>query len=251
MSALFSYAVRLGFTKVNPIRETKVEGKRSSFNGHAYTLEDVMWMLKRLPEPARTVVGVAAFSGLREAEIRGLRWDDYDGEFIHVLRSVWRRHIADTKTSSSEASVPVISTLKKMLDAHKRRSAGEWVFTGLKKKFSLNLDNVARRAIKPVLLERWHGWHAFRRGLATILFDLGVPAETAKIILQHSAVAVPQKHYIKLQTAKGGRAAMNKLQKAIGKSGLVVGRKKVRSAPETRMNTTKGRRSSVGRAADS
>jgi integrase len=226
MSALFSYAVRLGFTKVNPIRETKVEGRRSSFNGHAYTLEDVLWMLERLPEPARTVVGVAAFSGLREAEIRGLRWDDYDREFIHVRRSLWRRHIAETKTSSSEASVPVIGTLRKMLDAHKRRTSGEWVFTGPKKKFSLNLDNVSRRDIKPVIGERWRGWHAFRRGLGTILFDLGVPAETAKIILRHSAVAVTQKHYIKLRAAKEGVAAMWKLEKAIGRRGPKVGRKK-------------------------
>lgn len=226
MSALFSYAVRLGFVRVNPVREMKVEGRRSSFDGHAYALDDVMWMLERLPEPARTVVGVAAFAGLREAEIRGLRWEDYDREFIHVRRSLWRRHVADTKTPSSEASVPVISTLRKMLDDHKHRSVGEWIFTGPKKKFSLNLDNVSRRDIKPVIGDRWRGWHAFRRGLGTILFDLGVPAETAKIILRHSAVAVTQKHYIKLRAAKEGAAAMRKLEKAIGKSGPKVGRKK-------------------------
>jgi integrase len=228
MSALFSYAVRLGFVKVNPIRDTKVEGRRSSFNGHAYTLADVKWMLERLPEPARTIVGVAAFSGLREAEIRGLKWEDYDQNFIYVRRSLWRRNVSDTKTPSSEASVPVISTLKKMLDDHKKRSAGEWIFTGPKKKFSLNLDNVSRRDIKPVIGERWRGWHAFRRGLGTTLFELGVPAETAKVILRHSAVAVTQKHYIKLKAAKEGLAAMNVLQKAVAKSGPLVGRRKPR-----------------------
>ncbi|HWZ82834.1 MAG TPA: tyrosine-type recombinase/integrase [Terriglobales bacterium] len=228
MSALFGYAIRLGFIdkKANPIRETIVEGTRSSFNGHAYTLAEVKWMLERLPEPARTVVGVAAYSGLRLAEIRGLRWEDYDGKFIHVHRSLWRRHVSDTKTSHSEASVPVAPALKKMLDDHKRRSVGEWIFTGPKKKFSLNLDNLARRDILPVVADRWHGWHAFRRGLGTILFDLGVPAESAKIILRHSAVAVTQKHYIKLQAAKEGVAAMDKLQKAIQKSGPKVGHRK-------------------------
>jgi hypothetical protein len=56
-SALFGYAVRLGFVVFNPIRDTKVEGRRSSFEGHAYSLNDVLWMLERLPEPSRTVVG--------------------------------------------------------------------------------------------------------------------------------------------------------------------------------------------------
>ena len=217
MSALFGHAVRLGFVTMNPIRDTKVEGRRSTFNGHAYTLEDVKWMLTKLPEPSRTVVAVAAYAGLREAEIRGLRWSDYDGEFLHVRSTVWRCHEADTKTTASEASVPVISTLRKMLDAHKRRSSGEWIFAGPKKGFSLSLDNLSRRVIAPKIGDRWHGWHAFRRGIGTSLFELGVPAETAKIILRHSAVAVTQKHYIKLQAAKEGRAAMDKLQKAIRK----------------------------------
>ena len=66
-------------------------------------------------------------------------------------------------------------------------------------------------------------------GLGTILFDLGVPAETAKIILRHSAVAVTQ-HYIKLRSAKEGRAAMNKLEKAIAKSGPLMGRRKPRKS---------------------
>jgi len=229
MSALCGYAVRLGFIDSNPIRETKVEGRRSSFEGHAYSLADVLWMLERLPEPSRTVVGVAAFAGLREAEIRGLRWDDYDQQFIHVRRSLWRSHVAETKTQASQDSVPVISALRKMLDAHKRRDGSSaWIFAGPKKGFSLSLDNLSRREIKPVIGDRWRGWHAFRRGLGTILFDLGVPAETAKIILRHSAVAVTQKHYIKLRSAKQGRAAMSKLQKAIAKSGPLVGQRKRR-----------------------
>lgn len=187
------------------------------------------------------MVAVAAFAGLRESEIRGLQWPDYDGQFLHVQRSVWRTFTGETKTQASEAAVPVIAPLKKMLDSHKRRDGrGPWIFAGPKKGFSLSLDNLARREMKPVIGERWRGWHAFRRGLGTILFDLGVPAETAKIILRHSAVAVTQKHYIKLRSAKEGRAAMNKLEKAIAKSGPLVGRRKPPKSmrvAQRRMNT--------------
>lgn len=43
---------------------------------HAYTLADVAEMLDKLPEPARTVCAVAAFTGLIRSELHGLEWTD-------------------------------------------------------------------------------------------------------------------------------------------------------------------------------
>jgi integrase len=85
----------------------------------------------------------------------------------------------------------------------------------------LNLDNAARRLIKPAI-ERcvrcrkpaadhgtdghlfeldpscaWHGWHGYRRGLATNLHDLGVDDKTIQAILRHSNVKTTQNIYIK------------------------------------------------------
>jgi len=39
-------------------------------------------------------------------------------------------------------------------------------------------------------LPQWHGWHAFRRGLATNLHGLGVEDKTMQRILRHSNVAL-------------------------------------------------------------
>ena len=36
-------------------------------------------MLDKLPEPARTVCAVAAFTGFTRSELKGLKWSDYDG----------------------------------------------------------------------------------------------------------------------------------------------------------------------------
>jgi integrase len=219
MSAIFSYAIRLGFLNgSNPVREARAKGKRTDPTLYAYTLKEVQWMLERLDEPARTVVAVAAFTGLRESEIRGLQWQDYDGTYLHVQRSIWRTHIGETKTKKSASSVPVISPLRKILDLHKRRDgAGPWVFAGQKKGFALNLDNLRARDIAPIVGARWHGWHGFRRGLATNLFELGVPVETAKIILRHANVATTQAHYVVLKSTREGAAAMRKLEKAVTK----------------------------------
>jgi integrase len=43
----------------------------------------------------------------------------------------------------------------------------------------------------------WHGWHAFRRGLATNLHTLGVDDKTIQAILRHSNIGITQNIYIK------------------------------------------------------
>jgi integrase len=219
MSAIFSHAIRLGFLiGANPVRETRAEGRRTDPERYAYTLNEVLFMLKKLPEPARTVVATASFSGLRESELRGLQWPDYDGQFVHVRRSVWRTHIGDTKTPESRARVPVIAPLRKALEAHRKRDGkATWIFSGEKMGRPLHLDNLSRRVIKPILKGRWHGWHAFRRGLATNLYELGVPAEVAQLILRHANVSTTREHYLMLESRGKGAAAMRKLERALAK----------------------------------
>jgi integrase len=47
----------------------------------------------------------------------------------------------------------------------------------------------------------WHGWHAFRRGLATNLHALGVDDRTIQAILRHSNIGLTQGIYIKSLSA--------------------------------------------------
>jgi integrase len=234
MSAIFSYAIRLAYViGANPVREAKAEGTRSDPKRHAYTLKDVEYILTNLPEPARTVCAVAAFAGLRESEIRGLQWQDYTGDFLHVRRSVWRTHVGETKTPESKNAVPVIGPLRKLLDQHRIKSNAngdgtKWIFAGEKKGFALHLDNLCRRDMKPVLGDRWLGWHAFRRGLGTNLFGLGVPAEVAQTILRHANVSTTRTHYIVLESQQAGSAAMQKLETAVLKVGQIRASRKAK-----------------------
>lgn len=234
LTALLGHAVRTGvLTSGNPAREAKAEGTRSNPNTPACSLEEIFYMLEALSEPARTVVAIASFAGLREAELRGLEMEDFDGTFIHVRRSVWRTHVNETKTPAAQAVVPVIIPLRKILDEHRRRTGCTtgWMFAGEKKGFTLNLDNLVKRNIRPALNGRWKGWHALRRGLATNLFRLGIPAETAQIILRHEDVATTQRHYIKLTASAEGVAAMKKLGRLVGQ---MWGKSKKRKSNKSR-----------------
>lgn len=46
-------------------------------------------------------------------------------------------------------------------------------------------------------MPEWHGWHAFRRGLATNLHDFEVNDITIQRILRNGDVSVTQSYYIK------------------------------------------------------
>ena len=73
-----------------------------------------------------------------------------------------------------------------------------------------------QRFIRPALEKagiEWHGWHAFRRGLATNLNRLGVQDKVNQAILRHSNVSVTQRAYIKTVDSDAVNA-MQKLEHA-------------------------------------
>ena len=172
-----------------------------------------------LPQPAHAVVLTAALTGLRKGELAGLHWEDFDGRELTVRRSVWNGETNDPKTRRSKSPIPVVKQLAEALEAHRLR-AGKVAQPGLPIFQAGNgsyprLENLANRVIKPALsrccvcrkpedehkpeghefqrdnsLPHWHGWHAFRRGLATNLHALGVDDKTIQAILRHSNVGL-------------------------------------------------------------
>lgn len=203
LSGAFKQAKRLGILDgVNPVMDISIPLAPEPPETHAYSLAEVRSMLAVLPEPARTVVLTAAFTGLRKSEILGLRWQDFDGRELSVNRSIWNGIESEPKTRRSRAPVPVVRQLAEALEAHRLRM-GKLAQPGLPIFQSgngqpLNLDNLARRVIAPTV--KWHGWHSFRRGLATNLHALGVDDKTIQAILRHSNVGLTMNVYVKSVT---------------------------------------------------
>ncbi len=165
------------------------------------------------------MVAAAAYTGVRKGELRGLLWENYDGEEIRITQSYWRGKAQEPKTSNSRAPVPVIAQLAERLTLHRElagnRAAG-LIFTG-PEGMPINLDALVADVIRPALDKAalfWHGWHAFRRGLATNLHRLGVSDKTIQRILRHANVAVTQAAYIKTVDADVA-AAMRSLERSL------------------------------------
>jgi hypothetical protein len=57
-------------------------------------------------------------------------------------------------------------------------------------------DKAAHKCERDSKRPEWHGWHAFRLGLATNLHDLGIVDKTIQVILGRAKVAGTQNSYI-------------------------------------------------------
>ncbi len=224
LSGVFRYARRQGvLDSANPVRDVEIPKARPAGETHGYTLEEEVRMLGILPEPAATIVAVAAFTGARKGEIRGFLWQSYDGYTIEVKQSVWRNQVGEPKREKSKGTIPVIAQLKLYLDRYRASSGNPsqgYIFRNLWGN-PLNLDALVTEVIRPTLEAEkipWYGWHAFRRGLATNLHRLGVSDKVIQQILRHANVTTTINIYVKMVT-QDAEEAMKKLEK---KCSLVV-----------------------------
>ena len=154
LSGIFNHAKQQGyFDGINPVQGSAVPKARPGQETYAYSLEEVTRILAVLPETAATIVATAAFTGLRRGEIRGLLWENYNGQELRVTQSIWKNTVDEPKTAKSKAPVPVVSQLRTMLDAHRIKAGnpqrGPMFANKLGKPLCLN--GVVNRLILPVL----------------------------------------------------------------------------------------------------
>jgi integrase len=242
LSAIFKHAIQQGYLEgSNPIREVGVPTAPEGDETYAYSLEEVTRILLYLPQPAYTIAALAAFTGLRRSELAGQLWENYDGSELKVTQSVWEGHVNEPKTRRSKAPVPIIPALARILNAYRdqRGSPQSGPMFASIAGTPLNLNNILNRMILPALNKcqvcgkeriehagmdhqykrdasrpEWHGWHAFRRGLASNLYRLGVNDKTIQAILRHSNVATTMDIYVKTVSADSA-AAMALLETAL------------------------------------
>ena len=212
LSGAFRYARRQGVLEnPNPMHDVEIPEARPAGETHAYSLEEEAQMLAILPEPTATVVATAVFTGARKGEIRGFTWQNYDGPEIRVEKSVWRSHVDEPKRPKSKGAIPVIAQLKLLLDQHWERCGrphNGFIFSN-ELGNPMNLEALAVDVIRPALEKAnlaWHGWHAFRRGLATNLHRLGVSDKVIQQILRHANVSTTMNIYVKMVSVDAANA---------------------------------------------
>jgi len=219
LSGVFSEAIRLGVLDTgNPVREVRIPTNDLAppEETYAYTLEEITTMLRNFIGPVRAVIAVFAYTGLRKSEVMALRCESWRDGALWVEKSCWRREFTEPKSAKSKAPVSVIAPLARILEEYLNGRAEGLIFRS-RRGTPLHLDNLAKRKIRPVLEKMeigWYGFHAFRRGLATNLDQLGVAPKDIQAILRHSDFETTMNHYVKA-VPESARKAMESLEQLI------------------------------------
>ena len=221
LSAVFTHAKNEGaFDGVNPVQDARIpRNAREARETFAYNLTQIRSILNVLSLLPKAAIATASFAGLREGELRGLEWSDFAGDSLTVNRSIWKSVVNRPKTRASAQAVPVIRQLAEILNAYRLSmgdpQAGVMFHSGAGQ--HMDFDKLGQNIIRPAvegLRLKWYGWHGFRRGIASNLYELGANEKVVQRILRHAKPHVTKERYIKAFDP-AVLAAMNSLETSL------------------------------------
>ncbi|HET9307281.1 MAG TPA: tyrosine-type recombinase/integrase [Candidatus Sulfotelmatobacter sp.] len=235
MSALYSHAIRWEWADRNPITSVRQSAKRQR-TPDVLTPEEIVAILKQLPEPLRTMVELDAFTGLRQGEFIGLRWEDVDFKelVLHIRRSVVFMIEGAPKTEASGKDVPLDAQTAESLQVWRERSPYpapyDWVFASPHMK--------GKQPYWPATLWRYYGrpalqragvtkkvtFHTFRHTFGTLLNANGENPKVVQELLRHASLKVTTDVYMQAVSSQK-REAQNNLVRLIRKGTALEGKR--------------------------
>jgi integrase len=235
LSGAFRAAVGEGLMDFNPVRDAMVV-RGNDPDTYAYSLSEVKQLMAVLKDDGqewkrtmRAAFMVAAFTGLRLEEIKGLRWEDYDrhNQILNIRRTVVNHVIVEaTKTKASNAPVAVVKTVAKELEAHLKRNSGDgFIFHKTNPQAPIIFETIILQNVQPACQAAGITFpvqmHCFRRGLDTWMKNAGIDISLRTNIMRHSPRNVTDRHY--------GRASIKQMRLVL--KGIEVAYKRTKITP--------------------
>jgi integrase len=163
MIAIFHHAMRYEWADRNPIKLVRQSAKRERIPD-VLELGELQLLLTKLDTRERTLVLLAAATGLSVSELLGIRWADvdFDNLELRVTRSIWHQKIGECKTEASAKPVPLDGYMAEDLLQWRKKSPypmqEDWVFASptMKGEQPYWPDNLMKRYIKPVARANRH-----------------------------------------------------------------------------------------------
>jgi len=187
----------------------------SDYEAIILTPEQAYAVLLNLQEPERTLMLLAAGTGLRISECLGLQWQDvsFAESVIHVRRTWTCGRVGWPKSKTSKGPVPMHPLLAEFMFSWKQHTPyscpDDWVFASFKLKGQqprvgnmLVEDYLRPAAVKVGILSshrdengklvdddlRRFGFHNLRHSLASFLVRIKTDPKTVQTLLRHSDV---------------------------------------------------------------
>jgi integrase len=199
LSVLFNHACRHELFDRNPIRLVRQGAKRRT-TPSVLTPAEIKALIGGLALRERTLVLVAASTGLRQSELVGLKWGDIISAqgTMSVTRSVVYGVVGLCKTESSQKPGPVHATvleaLAKWREGSRFTKCDDSVFASRRHRGRKPIwgQAILRKYIRPVAqrlgIEKRFGWHTFRHTYSTLLRSVGTEFKAMQELLRHSSL---------------------------------------------------------------
>lgn len=204
LSKIYRTAKKWGYLAGdNPASGVDLPEKTPVREKHTLLPPQIPKLLGVLREPFRTMALVGILTGLRVAEILGLRWADVDfaSAEIRVSQRCYRGEMDSPKTRSSRRTLPLcpmcMDALRKLQTQSGPRENAALVFR-TSKGTPYSDTNVLHRHLKPAgrkIGAPWLSWHTFRRTHATLLQLAGGTLKDAQAQLGHSKLSTTLEIY--------------------------------------------------------
>lgn len=169
----------------------------------------------------RFLVILAANTGLRVSELRALHYSDIDDNGILTVNKQVTEisyngkrgiRISDTKTESSNRTIPLPKEILDELAIHKRLHKKEMLLNGYmtdimfsscngKYLYKATLDKALKKVYRSIGVPE-HPFHSFRKTYLTNLRRAGVDLEEASELAGHSSIEVTAGYYIATKDEK-------------------------------------------------
>jgi integrase len=233
MCAIYTHAQRHQFWGENPITLVRQSAKREK-EPDVLNADEINAVLAELEDPCRTVVHVAAVTGLRISELLALKWEDIDldGQEIRPVRAIVDNIVGELKTEASGKPVPIDVALAEALIDWRGvcpyNQDTDYVFGSPEMKGTqpYSPDSMRAKILKPAAaragIGKVIGWHSFRRTYATLLQSDGAAVKTTQDLLRHADAKTTMNSYAQSIPAEP-RAAQSEVASRIFGSGLKSG----------------------------
>jgi integrase len=199
LSILFNHACRYELFDRNPMRFVR-QGAKRRHAPDVLTAAEIRALVDHLALRERTLVLVAASTGLRQSELFGLKWRDVDfqrGE-LSVVRSIVFGVVGRCKTESSQKPVPLHPLLGEALLNWKKTckftGCDDWIFASRLHKGRSPYwgASILRKYVRPVAeslnIQKRIGWHTFRHTYSTLLRSVGAEFKVMQELMRHSTL---------------------------------------------------------------
>lgn len=213
----------------------EIEHRRQNQNIETFTDEELRAFIEKTPitHRLRFLIILGINTGARGGELLALKYSDFQDDSLFINRALIeidpikgtgekaRVEISDTKSQTSNRTLPINADIIDALQAHKKWHTAEMKNNGYKTDYifttsagKLYFKSTVRTAFKRLCKQVGvapKGFHSFRRTFGTKLAVAGVPISTLSALMGHSDISVTARYYIGVPT-DAKKSALNKLK---------------------------------------